>query len=79
MAHIKTRYSIEPKDGIYGKGYGFLSFAKNIGKLTTKVAKRTSNEYSQKLLDSAKISTTDTIKTASKTSIQKTASKLLMI
>ena len=22
-------YSIEPKDRIYGKGYGFLSFAKN--------------------------------------------------
>ena len=26
------RYSIEPRDRIYVKGYGFLSFAKNIGK-----------------------------------------------
>ena len=25
-------YSIEPKDQIYVKGYGFLYFAKNIGK-----------------------------------------------
>ena len=29
---IKMRYSIEPRDRIYVKGYGFLSFAKNIGK-----------------------------------------------
>ena len=26
------RYSIEPKDRRYVKAYGFLSFAKNIGK-----------------------------------------------
>ena len=26
------RYSIEPRDRRYEKGYGFLSFAKNIGK-----------------------------------------------
>ena len=26
------RYSIEPRDGICVKGYGFLSFAKNMGK-----------------------------------------------
>ena len=26
------RYSIEPKDRIYVKEYGFLYFAKNIGK-----------------------------------------------
>ena len=44
------------------KGYGFLSFAKNMG-----------NKYSQTLLDSAKKSTTDAIKTASKRAIQKTA------
>ena len=31
------------------------------------------NKYSQKLLDNAKNPTTDTIKTASKTAIQKTA------
>ena len=60
------RYSIEPGDGIYVKGQGFLSFAENMGKSL-------SNKYSQKLLDSAKKSTTDAIKTASKRAIQKTA------
>ena len=53
------RYSIEPRDRIYVKGYGFLSFAKNIGK-------NLRNKYGQKLLDSAKTSTTDSIKTAQK-------------
>ena len=60
------RYSIEPKDRVYVKGYGFLSFAKNMGT-------HLSNKYSQKLLDTAKKSTTDAIKTASKRAIQKTA------
>ena len=60
------RYSVEPRDRIYVKGYGLLSFAKNIGKIL-------SNKFSQKLLDSAKKSTTDTIKSASKRAIQKTA------
>ena len=32
MKIIKMRYSIEPRDRIYVKGYGFLSFAKNMGK-----------------------------------------------
>ena len=48
------------------KGYGFLSFAKNMGKSLI-------NKYSQKLLDSAKKSTTDVMKTASKRAIEKTA------
>ena len=60
------RYSIEPRDRIYIKGYGFLSFTKNMGKNLT-------NKYGQKLLDSAKKSTADAIKTASKREIQKTA------
>ena len=30
------RYSIEPRDRIYVKGYGFLSFAKNMGKILSK-------------------------------------------
>ena len=41
------RYSIEPEERRYIKGYGFLSFAKNIGK-------NLSNKYGQKLIDSAK-------------------------
>ena len=60
------RYSIGPRDRIYAKRYGFFSFAKNMGK-------RLSNKDSQKLIDSAKKSTTDAIKTASKRPIQKTA------
>ena len=51
---------------IHSTGYGFLSFAKNMGK-------NLSNKYDQKGLDSAKKSTTDAIKTASKIAIQKTA------
>ena len=62
------RYSIEPRDRIYVKVYRFLSFAKNMGKIL-------SNKYGQKLLDSAKKSSTDAIKTASKRAIQKTAEK----
>ena len=56
------RYSIEPRNRIYVKEYRFLSFAKNIDK-------NLSNKYGQKLLESAKKSTTDAIKTASKTAI----------
>ena len=41
------QYSIELRDRTYVKGYGFLSFAKNI-------CKNLSDKYSQKLLDSAK-------------------------
>ena len=48
------------------KGYGFLSFAKNMDKSL-------SNKYGQKLLDSGEKSTADAIKTALKGTIQKTA------
>ena len=67
------RYSIEPRERRYVKGYGFLSFARNIGTHAAKFAKNMSNKYSQKLVNTAKKSTTDAIKTASKRAIQKTA------
>ena len=67
------RYSIEPRERRHVKGYGFLSFARNIGTHATKVAKNKSNKYSQKRVDTVKKSTTDAIKTASKRAIQKTA------
>ena len=60
------RYSSEPRNRIYIKGYGFLPLAKDM-------VKSLGNKYGQKLLDSAKKSTTDAIKTASKRAIQKTA------
>ena len=47
MDIIKMRYSIEPRDRRHVKGYGFLSFAKNI-------VKKISSKYSQKLVDIAK-------------------------
>ena len=60
------RYSVERKDGIYVKGYGFLSFAKNMGKSL-------SHKYGQKLLNSTKKIYNGCNKTASKRAIQKTA------
>ena len=60
------RYSIEPRERRYVKGYGFLSFAKNIGK-------NLSNKCGQNLVDAAKKSATDAFKTASKRDIEKTA------
>ena len=53
------RYSIQPRNRIYVKGYGLLSYAKNMGN-------NLSSKYGQKLLDSAKKFTADAIKTASK-------------
>ena len=58
----KMRYSLEPRDRIYVKGYGFMSFARSM-----------SNKYGKKLVDTAKTSATDAVKTASKRAIQKTA------
>ena len=55
------QYSLEPRDRIYVKGYGVLSFARSM-----------SNKYGQKIIDTTKKSATDAIKTASKRAIQKT-------
>ena len=55
------RYSIEPRDRIYVKGYGFMFFARSM-----------SNKFGKKLVNTAKKSATDAVKTASKTAIQTT-------
>ena len=55
-------YLIEPRDRVYVKGYGFMSFPRSM-----------SNKYGKKLVDTAKKSATDAIKTVSKRAIQKTA------
>ena len=65
------RYSIEPRDRIYVKGYGFSSFTTNTGKSL-------SNKYGQKLLDSTEKSTTDAIKTASKEQFKKQQKELVI-
>ena len=44
----KMRHSIEPRDRIYVKGYGFMSFARSM-----------SNKYGKKLVDTAQKSATD--------------------
>ena len=58
------RYSIEPIDRIYVKGYEFLSFAKSMGT-------HLSNKYSQTFLDTAKKSTTDATKLLQKEQFKK--------
>ena len=67
------RYSIEPKERRYEKGYGFLYFAKSMGTHATRVAKNLNNKYGQKLVDTAKKSATDALKIAGERAIQKTA------
>ena len=67
------RYSIEPRERRYVIGYGFLSFARNIGTHATKVAKNRVINMVKNLLIMAKKSATDAIKVASKRSVQKTA------
>ena len=46
------RYSVQPIDEIFVKGYGFLSLSKNMGKNIGKnISKNLRGKYSQKLLD----------------------------
>ena len=56
------RYSTEPRFRKYVKGYGFLSFAKNLD-----------NKYGKKLMNTATKTGMDAAKIASKSVIQKTA------
>ena len=55
-----TCYSVQPRDWKFVKGYGFLSFARNMGKNTCKNLR---SKYSQTLLDLAKQSAADALKT----------------
>ena len=65
------RYLVQPRDQIFVKGYGFFSFSKNMGKNIGKsISKNISGKCSQKLLDHAKQSGTDALKTSSKRVIQ---------
>ena len=70
-----ARYSIQPRDRIFVKGYRFSSFAKNMGKnIGTNISKNLSGKCSQKpLLNHAKISATNALETSSKRVIQKIA------
>ena len=65
-------YSVQPRDQIFAKGYGFSPFAKimskNIGK---NISKNFSGKYIQKPPGHTKKSATDALKTSSKRVIQK--------
>ena len=56
MENIKmTRYSVPPRDGIFVKGYGSLSFPKNVCRNIGKIiSKNLSSKCGQKLIDHAK-------------------------
>ena len=61
------RYSVQPRDRIFVKDYGFFSFPKNLGKnIDNHVSENLTSKYSQKLRDNAKQSSTDELKTTSK-------------
>ena len=57
-------YLVQARDRIFVKGYHFLSFSKNISKIL-------SGKCRQKLLDHAKQSAKDALKSSSKRVIQK--------
>ena len=51
-----TRCLFQPRDRIFVKSYGFLPFAKNIGKNNSKnISKSLNSKYRQKLLDHLKL------------------------
>ena len=76
-----AKYSAQLRNQIFLKGYGFFSFAKNMGtNISKNISKTLSGKYSpgmlamcRKLLNHAKQSATDEFETASKRAIPKTA------
>ena len=67
-----TRYSVQPRDRIFIKGYEVLSFAKNMSKNIGKsTSKNLSGKYRQKPLDHAKQSAVAALKTALKRVVHK--------
>ena len=76
-------YSVQLRDLVFVKGYGFLSFAKmmvkNIGKNISKnLSIRVGSKYSQKPLDHAEKFVTDALKTPSKRAIRKKKKQLVI-
>ena len=69
-----TRCSVQPRNRVFVKGYGFLSFVKNMGrKIGKNISESLTGKYSQKPLHHAKQSATDAIKTSPKRVIKKRA------
>ena len=71
-----TWYSVQRRDRISVKGYGFSSCVKIMGKNIGKKSKIFSDIQSQKPLDHVSQSAKDALKTTSKRLIQKTAEKI---
>ena len=68
-------YSVQPKDRISVKDYGFLFFTKNMGQ---NIGKNISSEYSQKLLDHVKQSAADALKLFQKEQFEKQQKQLVI-
>ena len=57
-----TCHSVQPRGQIFIKGYGFLSFAKNMTRNTIKdISKNLGRKYSQKSIDHARQSAADVL------------------
>ena len=74
------RYTVQPRDGIFVKGYQFFLLLNICMNFAKSISKNLSGKYSpgmlamhQKSLDNAKQSVTDKSKTTSKRAIQKRA------
>ena len=75
------RYSIEPRERRYVKGYGFMSFARNFGNkygkklmnTAIKTDKNFNSKYGKKLTDTAIKTRKDFVTIAGKKIVQKTA------
>ena len=70
-----SRYSVQPSDQIFVKGYGFLSFSKNMSKNISKIL---SGKYSHKLLDRSRQSATMHLKFLKKESFKKQQKQLVI-
>ena len=68
------RYSVQLRDRILVKGFGYLSFPRNMDKIVGRnINESFISKYNQKLLDHITQSAIDVLKTSSKKAIQKTA------
>ena len=65
-----TRYLVQPRDRIFVRGYGILSFAKYVD---NDIGKDSSGKFCQKLLDQSNNLQQMRLKLIQKISIQKTA------
>ena len=66
-----ARYSVQPKDRIFVKGYYCFSLLKIC--ISKSISKNVSSKFSQKRIDHAKHFTINEVKATSKRAIQKTA------